>query len=99
YFNRERREDAIGRGRDAITRALRRKGIAYARAMASGELADIAHVLNYKGTEALFRAVGEGHVAATTVAQHVLNELTEVEEEASDESVAEADIADTPIRI
>jgi GTP diphosphokinase / guanosine-3',5'-bis(diphosphate) 3'-diphosphatase len=98
YFNRERREDAIGRGRDAITRALRRKGIAYARAMASGDLADVAHVLNYKGPEALFRAVGEGHVAAATVAQHVLNELTEVEEEASDSPIAD-EIADAPIRI
>jgi guanosine-3',5'-bis(diphosphate) 3'-pyrophosphohydrolase len=98
YFNRERREDAITRGRDAITRALRRKGIAYARAMAAGDLADVAHTLNYKGTEALFRAVGEGHVAAATVAQHVLNELTESEEESAD-SVAEAEIAPSPIRI
>ena len=81
YFNRERREDAIVRGRDAISRALRRKGIAYARAMASGDLDDVAHVLNYKDAETLFRATGEGHVAAVTVAQHVLNELTQVEEE------------------
>jgi len=85
YFNRERREDAMGRGRDAITRALRRKGISYARTMASGELADIAHALNYKNAEALFRAVGEGHLAAATVAHHVLNELTEVEEEPADD--------------
>lgn len=99
YFNRERREDAIGRGRDSISRALRRKGIAYGRAMASGDLADIAHVLNYKNTEALFRAVGEGHVAAQTVAQHVLNELTEVEEEASEETTLEQDLADAPIKI
>jgi GTP diphosphokinase / guanosine-3',5'-bis(diphosphate) 3'-diphosphatase len=81
YFNRERREDAIVRGRDAISRALRRKGIAYARAMASGDLDDAAHVLNYKDAETLFRAVGEGHVAAITVAQHVLNELTQTETE------------------
>jgi guanosine-3',5'-bis(diphosphate) 3'-pyrophosphohydrolase len=80
YFNRERREDAMTRGRDAISRALRRQGVSYARAMASGDLTDVAHVLNYKGAEALFRAVGEGHVAAATVAHHVVNELTELEE-------------------
>jgi GTP diphosphokinase / guanosine-3',5'-bis(diphosphate) 3'-diphosphatase len=84
YFNRERREDAITRGRDAISRALRRQGVSYARAMASGDLTDVAHVLNYKGPEALFRAVGEGHVAAQTVAQHVVNELTELEEQPGD---------------
>jgi GTP diphosphokinase / guanosine-3',5'-bis(diphosphate) 3'-diphosphatase len=81
YFNRERREDAIGRGRDAITRALRRKGIGYARAMATGTLTDIAHSLSYKNADALFRAVGEGHVAAGSVAQQVVGELTETEPE------------------
>ncbi len=96
HFNRERREDAIVRGRDSISRALRRKGIAYARAMASGDLADVANLLNHKDEETLFRAVGEGHIAAATVAQHVLNELTdEVEEEP--EAVAEP--YGSPIRI
>ncbi|HSK24454.1 MAG TPA: bifunctional (p)ppGpp synthetase/guanosine-3',5'-bis(diphosphate) 3'-pyrophosphohydrolase [Egicoccus sp.] len=85
YFNRERREDAITRGRDAITRALRRKGISYARAMAAGDLTDVARSLSYKNVEALFRAVGESHVSAATVAQQVLNELTEVEEDAAEE--------------
>jgi GTP diphosphokinase / guanosine-3',5'-bis(diphosphate) 3'-diphosphatase len=81
YFNRERREDAIVRGRDALTRALRRKGINYARVMAAGELTEVARSLNYKNTESMFRAIGEHHVAATTVAQHVVNELTEVVQE------------------
>ncbi|MTV25513.1 bifunctional (p)ppGpp synthetase/guanosine-3',5'-bis(diphosphate) 3'-pyrophosphohydrolase [Nitriliruptoraceae bacterium ZYF776] len=84
YFNRERREDATQRGREAITRALRRKGVAYARVMAAGELTDIAHELNYKDAEALFRAVGEGHVAAGSVAQQVVAAVTdEVEETAT----------------
>jgi GTP diphosphokinase / guanosine-3',5'-bis(diphosphate) 3'-diphosphatase len=98
YFNRERREDAIVRGRDALTRALRRKGINYARVMAAGDLAEVARALNYKNTESLFRAIGEHHVAATTVAQHVVNELTEQEEEPSDtlESLPESTV---PIRI
>ncbi|MFP4148796.1 MAG: RelA/SpoT family protein [Nitriliruptoraceae bacterium] len=96
YFNRERREDAIVRGRDAISRALRRKGIAYARAMASGDLDEVAHTLSYKDAETLFRAVGEGHVAATTVAQHVLNELTQVDDEPE---LQPAESAIAPIRI
>ncbi|MCC5947393.1 MAG: bifunctional (p)ppGpp synthetase/guanosine-3',5'-bis(diphosphate) 3'-pyrophosphohydrolase [Nitriliruptoraceae bacterium] len=99
YFNRERREDAIGRGRDAISRALKRKGVGYSRVMASGGLADVAHVLNYKGTDALFRAVGEGHVAAATVAQHVLNDLTEVEDDVAEEETRPEDITHAPIRI
>ncbi len=96
YFNRERREDAIVRGRDSISRALRRKGIAYARAMASGDIANVANLLNHKDEETLFRAVGEGHIAAATVAQHVLNELTD---EVEDEPEAEAEAYGSPIRI
>jgi len=88
YFNRERREDAIIRGRDAITRALRRKGINYQRVMASGELSTVAVALNLKNTEALFRAVGEGHLTGTTVAQHVVNELFDTDEATEETSFA-----------
>ncbi|MEX2533589.1 MAG: bifunctional (p)ppGpp synthetase/guanosine-3',5'-bis(diphosphate) 3'-pyrophosphohydrolase [Nitriliruptoraceae bacterium] len=88
YFNRERREDAIAHGRDAITRALRRKGINYQRVMASGELSTVAVNLNLKNTEALFRAVGEGHLTGTTVAQHVVNELFDTDEATEDATFA-----------
>ncbi|MEX2324971.1 MAG: bifunctional (p)ppGpp synthetase/guanosine-3',5'-bis(diphosphate) 3'-pyrophosphohydrolase [Nitriliruptoraceae bacterium] len=86
YFNRERREDAMVRGRDAIARALKRKGVGYARAMASGQLTDVARVFNYKDVEALFRAVAEGHQTAQAVAQQVVSELTE----------SDSDEAETP---
>ena len=98
YFNRERRADAMVRGRDAVTRALRRKGISYNRAMASGDLADAAHALNFKNAEAMFRAIGEGHVTAATVAQNVLNEMVELEEQSEPEP--EPAVPDgSPIRI
>ncbi|MFW5933193.1 MAG: TGS domain-containing protein, partial [Actinomycetota bacterium] len=98
YFNRERREDALVRGRDAVARALRRKGIGYSRAMASGDLADVARSLTFKDPEAMFRAVGEGHLNAATVAYHVLNELVEVEEEPEPEPTHPAE-GRAPIRI
>lgn len=88
YFNRERREDAIGRGRDAISRALRRKGINYQRVMASGELSTVAFALNLKNTEGLFRAVGEGHLTGAAVAQQVVNELFDTDETSEDVALA-----------
>lgn len=81
YFNRERREDAIVRGRDAITRALRRKGLSYQRVMASGELTTVAQVFNLKNNEELFRAVGENHLTGTAVAQQIVNELLDTDEQ------------------
>ncbi len=75
YFNRERREDAMERGRESVVRALRKKGISYARAAASGELAAAAAELSYRDSEALFRAVGENHVSATTIANTVATNM------------------------
>ncbi len=95
WFNRERREDATERGRDAIVRALRRKGMAYSRASASGELVAAARANGLENVEGLFRAVGEGRVQATSIANDVAASLTEVDE------TPEPDLAPTsqPIRI
>jgi len=60
-----------------VQRGLRRKGIGYARVMAAGELAEVAHALNYRGTDALFLAIGEGHVTAATVVQAVVDRLAD----------------------
>ncbi|MBW3663949.1 MAG: bifunctional (p)ppGpp synthetase/guanosine-3',5'-bis(diphosphate) 3'-pyrophosphohydrolase [Actinobacteria bacterium] len=93
YFNRERREDAIERGRDAIGRALRKKGLSVARIMAAGELETVVDELSYSEPDALFRAVGDGHVAATTVVQHLVDHLTD----STDTSTQPAD--ELPVRL
>jgi len=82
HFNRERREDTFVRGRDAVQRGLRRKGIGYARVMASGELAEVAHGLGHRGPDALFIAVGEGHLQASTVVKAVVDRLVDEDEPA-----------------
>ncbi len=95
WFNRERREDAVERGRDAITRALRKKGVGFARVAGDGVLAEVAGELSYKGLRALYRAVGEHHVAPGTVANHVVRHL-----EGEDEQEAELELPEpSPIRI
>jgi GTP diphosphokinase / guanosine-3',5'-bis(diphosphate) 3'-diphosphatase len=75
YFNRERREDAIERGREAALRGLRRKGWSYPRLVGQGVLIDAAEDLSYRDLESLFRAVGEGHVSVPTFIQHVEKHL------------------------
>jgi guanosine-3',5'-bis(diphosphate) 3'-pyrophosphohydrolase len=84
YFNRERREDAMERGREAVKRALKKQGISYARAAASGELAAVATELSYRDTEALFRAVGEKHVSAGSVAGQVTERMLGEDEQEPD---------------
>jgi GTP diphosphokinase / guanosine-3',5'-bis(diphosphate) 3'-diphosphatase len=97
YFNRERREDTFIRGRDAIQRGLRRKGIGYARVMASGELAEVAHSLSHRGTDALFLAVGEGNLQASTVVQAVIDRL--VDDDVPTETPFTLPTRRSPIRI
>ena len=97
HFNRERREDTFVRGRDALQRALRRKGIGYARVMASGELAEVAQALNYRGTDALFLAIGEGNVSAPNVVQAIIGRL--VDEDTDGESAPQFTPASSSIRI
>ncbi|MGH3442028.1 MAG: RelA/SpoT family protein [Nitriliruptorales bacterium] len=75
HFNRERREDAIERGRDAIQRGLRKRGFSYKRLAGSGDLLAVANELSYKDLETLFRSVGEHHVSPETVANHVEQRL------------------------
>ena len=84
FFNRERREDAEERGRDAVSRALRRRGMSIARAMASGELQQSADELGYASVKAMYRAVGENHLTGAHVAAQLarlLSEDIETEEE------------------
>jgi GTP diphosphokinase / guanosine-3',5'-bis(diphosphate) 3'-diphosphatase len=97
YFNREQREDTFVRGRDALQRALRRKGIGYARAMASGELGEVARGLNYRGTDALFLAIGEGHVSAASVVQALVDLL--VDDSDRSETLELQRVRPSPIRI
>jgi hypothetical protein len=97
YFNRERREDAIGRGREAVTRALRRKGVAYSRAMASGDAhRRRARPVLQERRGAVPRGRREPRLTGS-VAQQVVNELTETEEEP--EAPSRSPCHASPIRI
>jgi GTP diphosphokinase / guanosine-3',5'-bis(diphosphate) 3'-diphosphatase len=84
YFNRERREDAIERGREAIVRGLRKQGWSYPRLAGEGILAAVAEDLSYKDLEAVFKAVGDGHVSVPTFVQHVASQLEEDEQPEED---------------
>jgi guanosine-3',5'-bis(diphosphate) 3'-pyrophosphohydrolase len=84
WFNREAREGDEERGRELLSRALRRSGISLTRVAASGELDDAAAQLNHQGIESLLRAVGAGHVDAKQVARLIVQVLTESDDEIVD---------------
>ena len=75
WFSRERREDAIENGREELTKALRREGLPTQKQVTAGALERLAATMSYTDTDALFAAVGEGHISARSVAQRVAREL------------------------
>ncbi|HVM13364.1 MAG TPA: RelA/SpoT family protein, partial [Egibacteraceae bacterium] len=75
WFSRSRREETIENGREELVRALRREGLPIQKITNSPLLVEVARSLNYADVESLHAAIGEGHVAARTVAQRVGREL------------------------
>ncbi|MDL9936441.1 RelA/SpoT family protein [Gordonia sp. ABSL1-1] len=71
WFAKERREEALETGKDAIAKEVRRGGLPLQRLMNAETMSAIAHELRYADVTALYTAVGENHVSA----QHVVSRL------------------------
>ena len=75
WFAKERREDAIESGKDSISRAMRKAGLPLQRLLGGDALVTMARDLRYTDVTALYAAVGEGHVSATSVVQKIVASL------------------------
>ena len=75
WHTRERRTEALNRGRDEITAELRRESLPIAPVIRSETLRSVAEALKYDDTDALFVAVGERNVSARTVVDRVARGL------------------------
>lgn len=88
WFSKERRETAIEAGKEAIGRAMRKQGLPLQRLMSGEALLALARDLHYPDVSALYAAVGEGHIAAQSVVQKLVQALGGVE--GAEEDIAEA---------
>jgi guanosine-3',5'-bis(diphosphate) 3'-pyrophosphohydrolase len=75
WFARERREDAIEEGKDAISRMMRKQGLPLQRLMGGDAVIALAKDLRFTDVSALYAAVGEGHLSAQTVVQRLVQSL------------------------
>ena len=62
WFSKERREEAIDVGKDAIAKAMRKQGLPLQRLMTHDTLTGLASELRYPDISSLYAAVGDGHV-------------------------------------
>ena len=97
WFAKERREEALESGKDAIAREVRRGGLPLQRLMNAESMAALARELRYTDVSALYTAVGEGHVSARHVVQRLVAQLGG-DEEAEDELAERSTPATMPVR-
>jgi GTP pyrophosphokinase len=72
WFAKERREDAVEQGKDAISRAMRKAGLPLQRVLGGDALPTVARDLRLPDITALYVEVGEGRVSAQSVVQRVM---------------------------
>lgn len=84
WFTKERRDEAIEHGRDAIARAMRKQNLPLQKLMSQESFAEVASQLRYDDVSALYAAVGEGHVSTQSVIEKVVA-LVRDESEGDDE--------------
>ena len=88
WFSKERREEAIEHGKDAIAKAMRKQNLPIQRLLTTETLTTLAHELRYPDISALYAAIGEGHVSAQSVVNRLVESLGG--EEGATEDLAEA---------
>nr|WP_223280974.1 bifunctional (p)ppGpp synthetase/guanosine-3',5'-bis(diphosphate) 3'-pyrophosphohydrolase [Streptomyces sp. San01] len=88
WFSKERREEAIEQGKDAIARAMRKQNLPIQRILTGDSLVTLAHEMRYPDISSLYAAIGEGHVTAQSVVQKLVQALGG--EEAANEDIAES---------
>ncbi|QOC94730.1 RelA/SpoT family protein [Micromonospora craniellae] len=96
YFNKERREEAIEEGKDAIVKAMRKQGMPLQRMLTSDNLMAIARDLHLADVASLYAAVGDSQVSAQSVVQKLM--ATYGGEEGAAEDIAETAVATRPPR-
>jgi len=87
WFSKERREEALERGKEDLAKALRRQDLPMRRLLTHDTLATVASDLNLPSVDSLYTSIGEGH----TGAQHVVEKLRAVfgGSDGAEEDVAE----------
>ncbi|MGH2808221.1 MAG: RelA/SpoT family protein [Actinomycetota bacterium] len=75
WFARERREDALAQGRDALIASMRKQGLPVEKISKSGLLQQISEELKYPDLDSMHVAIGESHLSPQSVATRVIRQV------------------------
>ncbi|MGI8869921.1 MAG: RelA/SpoT family protein [Mycobacteriales bacterium] len=71
WFAKERRDDSIEHGKQALTREMQKANLPLQRLLGGDALVTLSKDLNYADISALYAAVGAGHVSAQSIIQRL----------------------------
>src|SRR6187551_2237179 len=74
WFTKERREEAIERGKEQIAKLMRKEGVPLKRVLSHESLTQAAAHFKIADVSALYAAVGEGNLSAQAVVRRVIQE-------------------------
>jgi GTP pyrophosphokinase len=89
WFSKERREDAIEAGKEALVRALRKAGLPLQKLTQGGSLAGLASEMRFASLDAFYASVGSGQTSAVTVVARLQADLGVDEQEDDDDFTLE----------
>jgi GTP pyrophosphokinase len=90
WFSKERREEAIDRGKELLTRAMRKQNLPLQRLMTHEALAAVAADFKYVDISGLYAGVGDGHTSAQSVMERLVESLGG--NESTDDDITEVSI-------
>ncbi|MGI6796404.1 RelA/SpoT family protein [Gordonia sihwensis] len=96
WFAKERREEALEAGKDAIVKEVRRGGLPVHRLVSGESINALAKEFGFNDVDALYTAVGEGHVPAGRVVHRLVAMLGGVD--AAEEEIANRATPSSPTR-
>ena len=88
WFSKERREEAIERGKVAIAKAMRKQNLPIQRLLSHESMVALANELRFADVSTLYAAIGEGQASAASVVHRLVQSM-------GGESGTEEDVAET----
>jgi GTP diphosphokinase / guanosine-3',5'-bis(diphosphate) 3'-diphosphatase len=87
WFARERREDALAQGREALVQAMRKQGLPVEKISKGPVLGTVAEELHYSDLDSMHVAIGEGRLSTQSVTSRVIRLFEPEAAEDEDEDV------------
>ncbi|MEP7763960.1 bifunctional (p)ppGpp synthetase/guanosine-3',5'-bis(diphosphate) 3'-pyrophosphohydrolase [Sanguibacter sp. 25GB23B1] len=84
WFSKERREEAIEQGKDAIAKAMRKQNLPIQRILSHESMVTTAHEMRFADVSALYAAIGEGQISAANVVHRLVQSMGGEEGNAED---------------